>query len=700
MSNHDKTTQIPDDKPNGQFIELKGDSSRDLGTTKPIETVSNESAQQIDSYRLLQQIGEGGMGSVWMAEQKKPVRRRVALKLVRSDQGSKEIIARFESERQALAMMDHQNIAKILDAGTTTYGSPYFVMELVVKGMPITDYCDQNKLSIPERLELFLPVCRAIQHAHQKGIIHRDLKPSNVLVARYDGRPIPKVIDFGLAKALEHTLKLTDKTMFTQFGQLVGTVQYMSPEQAELNTLDVDIRTDIYSLGVMLYELLTGTTPLEKNSIGNKGLLQVLSSIREKDPPRPSDRLSSSEKVIEGISEERKISPSKLQQILRGELDWVVMKALEKEPARRYQSANALYDDVRRYLDGKIVRARPPSFAYRIKKRTLLLLRNPVFAGVFAFVVTVVILLPLAVFLFDRNDQSINTNVGEQISTPDLPDLIAEAEKSLVKLEVDSQDGNALGSGFVVSSDGMVVTTSSVMDGAIKAYASFPDNEKFEISGYKFVDEARDICIVQLKNATGLKPLKLAQKIPRQGEPVTGLGSPLGLSFSATSGIVSAVSSGEELGKEIVAELQGTWLQVDVPLSPGSAGGPLINSVGEVVAMSSRSGKLSCCISAIDISGALAIATKTGEMPLSARATKFGDQESNSFNKNPGLNLDAGTTNEKYRIWVNDSGKFTIEARLVERVGDRVRLLRRDGTAIMVPINRLSDECQEFLKQQ
>jgi hypothetical protein len=333
------------------------------------------------------------MGSVWMAEQEKPVRRRVALKLVRADLGSKEILARFEAERQALAMMDHQNIAKVLDAGTTEGGIPYFVMELV-KGIPITQFCDDNKLSIDERLELFVPVCKAIQHAHQKGIIHRDLKPSTVLVTLYDGEAVPKVIDFGLAKAIEHTMKLTDKTMFTEFGKVVGTLQYMSPEQAETSALDVDTRTDIYSLGVMLYELLTGSTPLEKEALGRNALLQVLEIIREKEPPRPSIRLGSSVDAATGISEQRKIAPAKLQQILRGELDWVVMKALEKDRSRRYETANSFADDIQRYLDDEAVTARPPSTGYRIGK---LLKRHRVF---FATAATILVLIVGAGWFF------------------------------------------------------------------------------------------------------------------------------------------------------------------------------------------------------------------------------------------------------------------------------------------------------------
>ena len=345
----------------------KSDRSNVESTATYPTSKTDEANHQIGPYKLLQQIGEGGMGSVWMAEQEKPVRRRVALKLIRGDMGSKETIARFEAERQALAMMDHQNIAKVLDAGTTDDGNPFFVMELV-KGVPITKYCDENKLSIDERLELFIPVCNAVQHAHQKGIIHRDLKPSNVLVTLYDGKPVPKVIDFGLAKALEHTTKLTDKTMFTEFGKVVGTIQYMAPEQAEMNALDVDTRTDVYSLGVMLYELLTGSTPLDKETLGKNALLQILAIIREKEPPRPSHRLSSSGDSVTGISEQRKINPSKLQQILRGELDWIVMKALEKDRTRRYETANGFATDIERYLGDEPIVARPPSTGYRLSK--------------------------------------------------------------------------------------------------------------------------------------------------------------------------------------------------------------------------------------------------------------------------------------------------------------------------------------------
>ena len=311
------------------------------------------------------------MGVVYLAEQEKPVRRKVALKIIKKGLDSKDVITRFEAERQALALMDHPNIAKVLDAGTTLAGTPYFAMELV-KGVPISEFCDVNKVSIDERLRLFVSVCKAIQHAHQKGVIHRDLKPSNVLVTIYDGDPVPKVIDFGLAKAMAHTTRLTDKTIFTEFGQVVGTLQYMSPEQAEMNEMAVDTRTDIYSLGVILYELLTGSTPLDKEAMGKNAIFKVLEMIREQEPPLPSKRMSTISNLgTTGVSRQRQISPNRLQQILAGELDWIVMKAISKESSQRYESAGGFGDDIARYLRKDPVLARPPTLTYRLKKLTV-----------------------------------------------------------------------------------------------------------------------------------------------------------------------------------------------------------------------------------------------------------------------------------------------------------------------------------------
>jgi eukaryotic-like serine/threonine-protein kinase len=330
------------------------------GATVPLETAGTV----IGPYKLMEQIGEGGMGLVFVAEQQEPLRRRVALKIIKPGMDSRQVIARFEAERQALAMMDHQNIARVLDAGTTESGCPYFVMELV-HGVPVTTYCDANELTTRERLALFVPICQAIQHAHQKGIVHRDIKPSNILVTMYDDKPVPKVIDFGVAKAIEQ--RLTEKTVYTQFGTLVGTFEYMSPEQAEMNAFGVDTRSDIYSLGVLLYELLTGTTPLERPRLKEAALGEIVRLIKEEDPPPPSVRLSTSGALAK-VAKAHKADPAKLSRLIRGELDWVVMKCLEKQRTRRYDSAGSLARDVERYLKDEPIEARPPSAWYRFQK--------------------------------------------------------------------------------------------------------------------------------------------------------------------------------------------------------------------------------------------------------------------------------------------------------------------------------------------
>jgi serine/threonine protein kinase len=303
----------------------------------------------IGPYKLLEQIGEGGMGVVFMAEQTQPVRRKVALKIIKPGMDTKQVIARFEAERQALALMDHPNIATVFDAGATESGRPYFVMELV-RGVAITEYCDHHRLPIFERLVLFTQVCQAVQHAHQKGIIHRDLKPTNILVTSLDGVPLPKVIDFGVAKATGQSL--TEKTLFTGFAQLIGTPLYMSPEQAELSAVDVDTRSDIYSLGVLLYELLTGTPPFSQDTFRTAALDEVRRIIREQEPPRPSMRLSALGATLATVSDNRRTDSRKLTGLLRGELDWIVMKALEKDRRHRYETASGLARDVERYLSG------------------------------------------------------------------------------------------------------------------------------------------------------------------------------------------------------------------------------------------------------------------------------------------------------------------------------------------------------------
>jgi WD40 repeat protein len=313
----------------------------------------------------MEQIGEGGMGLVFVAEQQHPVRRKVALKVIKPGMDTRQVVARFEAERQALALMDHPNIAKVLDGGTTTTGRPFFVMELV-KGVPITEYCDANRLTPRERLELFVPVCRAVQHAHQKGVIHRDLKPSNVLVVSHDGTPVVKVIDFGVAKAVGQ--QLTDKTIYTQFTQMVGTPLYMSPEQAGQSGLDVDTRTDIYALGVLLYEMLTGTTPFDKERFKEATYDEIRRIIREEEPPKPSTRISTLGNVASTVSTQRRTDPKRLRQLCRGELDWIVMKALEKDRNRRYETASGLAMDIERYRHDEPVLACPPSAGYRLRK--------------------------------------------------------------------------------------------------------------------------------------------------------------------------------------------------------------------------------------------------------------------------------------------------------------------------------------------
>lgn len=328
---------------------------------------ADELSPSIDGYRIERKIGEGGMGTVYLAEQQKPVRRQVAIKVVKTGYDSKEIIGRFEAERQALAIMDHPNIASVLDAGSTAAGSPYFTMEWV-QGIPITRYCDEREQTIEGRILIFLEVCRAVQHAHQKGIIHRDLKPTNILVTDAHGVAAPKVIDFGLAKAMENRVRLTDETILTSFGTIVGSPQYMSPEQAELDQADIDTRSDVYSLGVIFYELLTGTTPLAVGQIHNRTPLQALARIRESDATRPSVRLNEDSNAAEQVAQQRKSSVSKLRQMYRGELDWIAMKALDHDRSRRYESVEAFQRDIQHFLDNEPVTARPPSSWYVLGK--------------------------------------------------------------------------------------------------------------------------------------------------------------------------------------------------------------------------------------------------------------------------------------------------------------------------------------------
>jgi len=340
----------------------------------------------IGRYKLLEKIGEGGMATVYMAEQKRPIRRRVALKIIKLGMDTKQVIARFEAERQALAMMDHPNIAKVFDAGSTDSGRPYFVMELV-RGLAITEFCDTNHLTTQERLDLFIGVCQAVHHAHQKGIIHRDIKPTNIMVTLHDGKPVVKVIDFGIAKAVNQ--QLTEKTVFTRYSQMIGTPEYMSPEQAEMSGLDIDTRTDVFSLGVLLYELLIGVTPFDSEYLLSKGYGELQRIIREEEPVKPSTKISTLGESVTDVAKHRRTSPELLCKLIRTDLDWIVMKTLEKDRQRRYESVSELAADVKRHLNNETVLAGRPSVIYRVQK---FVKRNKVLASSVITVVTVILL--------------------------------------------------------------------------------------------------------------------------------------------------------------------------------------------------------------------------------------------------------------------------------------------------------------------
>ncbi|MCK4340646.1 MAG: tetratricopeptide repeat protein [Phycisphaerae bacterium] len=390
------------------------------------------SGTRIGHFKLLQQIGEGGFGSVYMAEQEEPVRRKVALKIIKPGMDTKQVIARFEAERQALALMDHPNIAQVLDAGATKTGRPYFVMELV-KGITITEYCDKNRLATRERLHLFLSVCHAVQHAHQKGIIHRDLKPNNVLVTLHDSRPVPKVIDFGIAKATSQ--RLTDKTLFTEFRQFIGTPEYMSPDQAGISGLDVDTRTDIYSLGVLLYVLLTGSTPFDAKTLRKASYGEIQRIIREVEPEKPSTRVATLAAEGTEIGVHRQAEPAALSKLIRGDLDWIVMKAMEKDRTRRYATANELANDIERHLNHEPVLAGPPSVRYKLRK---FIQRNRAAVWASSFVAAALVFgLALATFGFiqaTRAGAALETERDEAQAARVEADIARESERAQRKL--------------------------------------------------------------------------------------------------------------------------------------------------------------------------------------------------------------------------------------------------------------------------
>jgi len=446
-----------------------------------------------EKYRLIEELGSGGMGIVYKAEQIKPVKRGVALKIIKLGMDTSQVVARFETERQALAVMDHPNIAKVFDGGATETGRPYFVMELV-RGIPITEYCDKHKLTIRERLELFIQVCQAVQHAHQKGVIHRDLKPSNVLVLVQEDKPIPKIIDFGIAKAIEH--RLTERTLFTEQGQLIGTPEYMSPEQAEMSGLDVDTRSDIYSLGIMLYELLVGVLPFEARDLRSRGIDRIQKLIRETDPPKASSRLSGLNDSRTSIAEHRKTDPMSLCRELKGDLDWIIMKAMEKDRTRRYESANGLTVDIQRYLNNEPILARPPSTGYRLRK----FFRRHKMGVVAAVLVSIALLVGVA---------GLTIGLKEAVKAKD------EALQQAAKVEAINEFLNSMLSSPDPSQDGRNVKVVDILDNAReKIGESFKGKPEIEASVRHTLGETYDAIGVYEKSVAELeKALDIEKRI-------------------------------------------------------------------------------------------------------------------------------------------------------------------------------------------
>jgi serine/threonine protein kinase len=454
-----------------------------------------------EKYKLLEELGKGGMGIVYKAEQIKPVMRTVALKIIKLGMDTNQVMARFETERQALAVMDHPNIAKVYDAGATDTGRPYFIMELV-RGIPITEYCDKHKLGPDERLELFVPLCQAVQHAHQKGVIHRDLKPSNVLVQIKENKHVPKIIDFGIAKATEH--RLTERTLLTEQGQLIGTPEYMSPEQAEMSGLDIDTRTDIYSLGVILYELLVGVLPFDAKDIRSAGLVEIQRIIRETDPPKASSRLIGLGDTQTSIADQRRTDPTSLCKKLRGDLDWIIMKAMEKDRTRRYETANGLMMDIQRYLNNEPILARPPSTGYRMKK----FFRRHKMGVAVAGLVTFALVVGVAGLTFGLREAVKAKN---------------EAVKQTARVEAINEFLNSMLSSPDPGKEGRDVKVIEILDRAREKIAgSFKDNPEIEASVRYTLGETYEAIGVYEKSVAELKAaLDIQERILGADHPDT-----------------------------------------------------------------------------------------------------------------------------------------------------------------------------------
>ncbi|MEZ6134582.1 MAG: protein kinase [Pirellulaceae bacterium] len=550
MPNDDQTTDHEYSSGDGDSAEFTVPSNDAL--KRPDRSGSDEATQNFSQhqetsgttlggkYRLFERVGEGGMGTVWRAQQLEPVKRLVAVKLIKAGMDSKAVLSRFEAERQALAVMDHPNIARIYDGGVGAFGAPYFVMELV-KGVSITEFCDARKLTLRQRLELFIPVCQAIQHAHQKGIIHRDIKPSNVLVTMVDDRPVPKVIDFGVAKATG--AGLMESLENTGVNHVVGTPEYMSPEQASLNSLDIDTRSDVYSLGVLLYELLSGSTPFGHGELKKVAMLEILRIIREEDPPRPSLKLSTAGE-LPSLSANRSMEPKSLTSMLRLELDWIVMKALEKDRARRYETANAFASDIGRYLAGEAVLAHPPSRAYRIKK-FLRKYKGPVLAGSMVWLALIAGVIGTAYGLARSNKQRILAQENQKSAEEN--QKIAEENYQLARAAVDRYL-TQVGDNQLLNEPHMDGLRRELLESAKEFYTTFAENRRN--------DPAASLDLASAHRTLG----EISWKIGQHEQAIQEI--------EASLSAITVANSGELLASELPAsELSREYLQAAIRLA-------------------------------------------------------------------------------------------------------------------------------------